>query len=71
MVPADEFAFESNHHNIKISLGGEVEANLNSEVPGSFAGGDPLETFVPTPLPSFFFFARLDGSEFVPVYFCS
>ncbi len=71
MAPTDEFAFEGNHHYVEIRLGGEVEANLNSEVSGSFAGGNPLEAFVPSPFPSSFLLAGPDGNGLVPIYFRS
>ncbi len=71
MAPTNEFAFEGDHHYVKICLGGEMEANMNSEVPSSFAGWDPFEAFVSTPFPSSFPLARPDGSGFVLVYFRS
>jgi len=69
MAPTDEFAFEGNHHCVKICLGGEVEANLDFEVSSSFVDGDPLEAFVPSLIPSSFLLASPDGSGFVPIYF--
>ncbi len=71
MAPTDEFAFEGNHHCVKICLGGEVQANLNSKVSSSFADGNPLGAFVSAPFPSSFLFAGPDGNGFVPIYFRS
>jgi hypothetical protein len=71
MAPTDEFAFEGNHHCVKIRLWGEVEANLNSEVWSSFAGGDPLGAFIPSPFSSSFLLAGPYGSGLVPIYFRS
>jgi len=48
-----------------------VEANMNSEVSGSFADGNPLEAFISAPFPSSFLLVGPDGSRFVPVYFRS
>ncbi len=42
---------------------------MNSEVSGSFTGGNPLEAFVSAPFPNSFLLAGPNGSRFVLVYF--
>jgi hypothetical protein len=68
MAPANEFAFEGNHHSIKVCLGGEVETYLDPKVPSSLAGGYPLEAFTSAPLPSPFLLTSPNGGGLVPIY---
>ncbi len=68
VTPADEFAFEGNHHGVKVRLEGEVESHLDPEVPSSLSSWNPPEAFASTPFPRPFLLARPYGSRFVPVY---
>jgi hypothetical protein len=57
MAPADELAFEGEHHFIKVRFRGKVRAHLDSKVPGAFTVRDSFETLSFSPLPCPFLLA--------------
>ncbi len=61
MAQIDQFAFEGEHHFVKICFGGELEADLDSQVSGAFPFWDPSEAYFSAPSPSSFLLTVPDG----------